>query len=113
MIPEPTPVVGTEKGESPFTDMPSAVIVTTDSRAVATMPVRSSVAALLPVTAAFGVAADVAAGAAGVAPRMPPTSAVVPTDASVADRRPAARIDLIPRDRPAADPAAGTTGVGG
>src|SRR5712671_6488744 len=113
MIPDPTPVVGTEKGERPFVERPSAVIVTTDWRAVATMPVRSSVVARLPVTAAFAVGTG-GVVAAGVAPRRPPTRAVVPTDASVADRRPAARIDLIPRDRPAPELAVrGATGVGG
>src|SRR5258705_2192769 len=78
------------------------------------MPVRSSVVARLPVTAAFAVGAGGVVVAAGVAPRRPPTRAVVPTDASVADSRPAARIDLIPRGRPAPEPAVGgATGVGG
>jgi hypothetical protein len=61
----------------------------------------------LPVTAAFAVGTGGVVVAAGVAPRRPPTRAVVPTDASVADRRPAARIDLIPRDRRAPERAVG------
>src|SRR5258706_9236586 len=99
MIPDPTPVVGTALGERLFTDRPSAVIVTTDWRAFATIPVRSSVPTRLPATAAFAVAAGVV-DVAGVVPRKPPMRAGVSTDAGAADRGAAATTVLMPRPRP-------------
>ena len=42
MTPEPTPDVGTSKGENGLPAEPCEVIVTTDARAVATMSVSES-----------------------------------------------------------------------
>ena len=70
MIPEPMPWVGWPNGEKRSVVMPSAVIVTTDSLAFATIEVRSSeVTVVLPVLVAWAAAgATVAAGGRGQEP---------------------------------------------
>src|SRR4051812_6364602 len=83
ITPEPTPVVGTWNGEKRLELSPSAVMVTTDSRAAATTPVMSSVSLD---DAPVLIAWPVGLVAAGAAPGSAPTStAAVPVDARTAD----------------------------
>jgi hypothetical protein len=74
-----------------------AVIVTTDSLAVATTVVRSAGSEVVPVTTAFGVAVVLAVEAVELPPPMADTSAVVEAEASAAESRHAARIVRRPR----------------
>ena len=80
MIPEPTPVVGTANGEKLLVVRPFAVIVTTDSRAAATIAVMSSV-----VSTVVTVRPLAGVEAAGLSLARSSTTAV-PVEASTADR---------------------------
>src|SRR5512134_918507 len=110
MIPEPTPVVGIENGDRPRLEVPSAVIVTTDCRAVATTSTRSAGSLSVAAVTAFGVGADPAElppGAANV------RRAPVPADARTADRTETATIDRMPPARRfGASAAAGVVSAG-
>ncbi len=90
MTPEPTPVVGMEKGEKRPLLTPSAVMVTTDSRAAATTSVMSSSEVDWTVRA-FD------AGVVVVPPSAPTRTAAVPPDARAADRTLTARRPARPR----------------
>jgi hypothetical protein len=88
--------------------MPSAVMVTTDSLALATIEVRSSVVTVvLPVLVAWAV---VAAGAAAAGGRSLETMAVVPPVASAALSTAAAMTVPIPRLRFPPDTGCALTG---
>src|SRR5512135_2026129 len=89
MTPEPTPVTSCPNGEKPCVEIPSAVIVTTDALAPATIAVRSaaSTVRVIVVEAVFAVAGEVVA--AGVDSR---STSAVPVEARAADRSETARI---------------------
>ena len=108
ITPEPTPVAGTEKGDTPRVDISLAVIVTTDLLAFATTSAMSPGFARVPVTTAFGVAAVVG----WEPPRATDSSAVVDADASTADRRQAARTVRMPARPRGRRPVAGELEVG-
>src|SRR5215831_20575015 len=90
MRPDPTPVLGTENG--PFEVVPSAVMVTTDFRAVATTAVMSSSSVPVVTARVFAVGAGVVAG-----PAVPTRTAAVPVEARTAERRLAPRSPARPR----------------
>src|SRR5215208_8318599 len=97
MIPDPTHVVGTENGDSPRRDIPSAVTVTTDGRAAATTSAMSAGSLPVPVTTAFGVG-DELTPPVGAEPAIVSRAPVDPA-AMVAERIDTARSMRSPRGR--------------
>src|SRR5262245_11652449 len=97
MIPEPTPVATPPppNGEKLSTWMPSAVIVTTECFAWATMSVRSAAWTVVgPVAVVEPVVGEVETGAA--AGSICETTSALPPDARTADRTAAARTVGVP-----------------
>ena len=99
-IPDPTPVAGI--WPPPRDEKPCEVMVTTESRTLATTAVRSAsgaALALAPDPADVGTPALVAAAGVGVgAASGPATRAAVPPAAMTADRTAAAMMDPVPPD---------------
>src|SRR5215210_6552043 len=96
ITPDPTPFVGTWYGEKRLDVRPSAVMVTTDSRAAATTAVMSaSVAPAEPVFTAWALEA----GPVGWLSWVPTRTAAVPVEASVAESTLTARSVPSPRAR--------------
>ena len=95
-MPEPTPVDGIDI--MPRVEIPSEVIVTTESRTEATTVGRSAAAvgAAFPVKVERPAAAGVVAEPVGEPSRVPTTRAAVPPAAMTADSSAAARIVVEP-----------------
>src|ERR1051325_5539419 len=90
MSPEPTPVVGTEKG--PFEETPFEVMVTTDLRAEATTAVMSSLSGVVLTARVLAVGLTGLAGGA-----LATRTAAVPVEARTAERRLTPRSPARPR----------------
>src|SRR4051794_12693045 len=100
-MPDPTPDDGI--CTKPLDEKPSEVIVTTESRTLATTPERSASGAAVGVDAAAAAAAtggDPVADASRYVESGPVTNAAVPATASTADRTAAARMDPVRRPEP-------------